>query len=67
MSSKPFFKKNLKKLFEAISKEVVEKTGRHLFQIGVISRAFAGILDKVEKWEVILVFIMLYLGFCTRK
>jgi len=34
VSSKPFFKKSLRKLVKAFSKEVVEKTGRHLFKIG---------------------------------
>jgi len=34
VSSKPFFEKSLRKLVKACSKEVVEKTGRHLFQIG---------------------------------
>jgi len=34
VSSKPFFEKSLKELSEALSKDVVEKTGRHLFQIG---------------------------------
>jgi hypothetical protein len=42
MSSKPFFKKSLKKLVKALSKEVVEKTGRHLFQIGDIDFNFQG-------------------------
>ena len=67
MSSKPFFTKSLKKLVKAFSKEVVEKTGRHLFQIGdfliIISMAFAGILDKVGRWEVILVFCSALPGF----
>ena len=52
MSSKPFFEKSLKKLFEALSKEVVEKAGRHLFQIGDFdfnSQGFAGILNKSRK------------------
>ena len=52
MSSKPFFKKSLKKLVRAFSKEVVEKTGRHLFQIGDFDfdfQGFAGILDKSRK------------------
>jgi len=34
VSSKPFFEKSLRKLVKAFNKEVVEKTGRHLFQIG---------------------------------
>jgi hypothetical protein len=42
VSSKPFFKKSLKKLFKALSKEVVEKTGRHLFQIGDFDFNFQG-------------------------
>ncbi len=70
MSSKPFFKKSLKRLVKAFSKEVVKKTGRHLFQIGDFDfnfQGFAGVLDKVGRWEVILVFVVLYLGFCTRK
>ena len=70
MSSKPFFKKSLKKLVKAFSKEVVEKTGRHLFPIGNFNlnfQGFAGILSKIAKWVVVLVFIVLYLGFCTRK
>jgi hypothetical protein len=49
VSSKPFFKKSLKKLFEALSKEVVEKAGRHLFQIGDFdfnSQGFAGIFKQ---------------------
>jgi len=57
VSSKPFFKKSLKKLFEALSKEVVEKTGRHLFQIGDFNlnfQGFAGILNKSRK--IVLVF-----------
>ena len=52
MSSKPFFKKNLKRLVKAFSKEVVEKTGRHLFQIGDFDfdfQGFAGILNKSRK------------------
>jgi len=52
MSSKPFFKKSLKKLVKAFSKEVVEKTGRHLFQIGDFDfdfQGFAGILDKSRR------------------
>jgi hypothetical protein len=52
MSSKPFFKKSLKKLVKAFSKEVVEKTGRHLFQIGDFNlnfQGFAGILSKNRK------------------
>ncbi len=64
MSSKPFFKKSLKKLFEALSKEVVEKVGRHLFNFDF--QGFAGILN-IGKWEVILVFVVLYPDFCTRK
>lgn len=54
MSSKPFFKKSLKKLFEALSKEVVEKAGRHLFQIGDFdfnSQGFAEIFNKSRKME----------------
>ena len=52
MSSKPFFKKSLKKLIKAFSKEVVEKTGRHLFQIGDFDfdfQGFAGVLNKSRK------------------
>ncbi len=52
MSSKPFFKKSLKKLVKAFSKKVVEKTGRHLFQVGDFDfdfHGFAGILDKSRK------------------
>ena len=52
MSSKPFFKKSLKKLVKAFSKEVVEKTGRHLLQIGDFDfnfQGFAGILNKSRK------------------
>ena len=52
MSSKPIFEKSLKKLFEALSKEVVEKAGRHLFQIEDFdfnSQGFAGILNKSRK------------------
>ena len=52
MSSKPFFKKNLKRLVKAFSKGVVEKAGRHLFQIGDIDfnfQGFAGILSKSRK------------------
>ena len=47
MSSKPFFKKSLKKLFEALSKEVVEKVGRHLFNFNF--QGFARILNKRRK------------------
>jgi len=43
MSSKPFFKKSLKKLVKAFSKEVVEKAGRHLFQIGDFDFNFQGL------------------------
>ena len=52
MSSKPIFEKSLKKLSEALSKDVVEKTGRHLFQIEDFdfnSQGFAGILNKSRK------------------
>ena len=52
MSSKPFFKKSLKRLVKAFNKEVVEETGRHLFQIGGFDfdfQGFAGILDKSRK------------------
>ena len=52
MSSKPFFKKSLKKLVKAFSKEVIEKTGRHLFQIGDFDfdfQGFAGILNKSRR------------------
>ena len=52
MSSKPFFKKSLKKLVKALYKEVVEKTGRHLFQTGDFDfdfQGFAGILNKSRK------------------
>jgi hypothetical protein len=51
VSSKPFFKKSLRRLVKAFSKEVVEKTGRHSFQIGdfVNFQGFAGILNKSRK------------------
>ncbi len=52
MSSKPIFEKSLKKLFEALSKGVVEKAGRHLFQIGDFdfnSQGFARTLNKSRK------------------
>jgi len=42
VSSKPFFKKSLKKLVKALSKEVVEKTGRHLFYIEDFDFNFQG-------------------------
>jgi len=41
-------------LLKALSKEVVKKTGRHLFQIGDFdfdSQGFAGISDKSRKME----------------
>jgi len=49
VSSKPFFKKSLRRLVKAFSKEVVEKTGRHLLQIGDFDfnfQGFAGILKQ---------------------
>jgi hypothetical protein len=52
VSSKPIFEKSLKKLSEALSKDVVEKAGRHLFQIEDFdfnSQGFAGILNKSRK------------------
>jgi hypothetical protein len=71
MSSKPFFKKSLKRLVKAFSKEVVEKAGRHLFQIGDFDlnfQGFAGILNKSRKIGCSpSFFVVLYLVFCTRK
>ena len=69
MSSKPVFKKSLKRLVKAVKKLLRKQGGTYsrLEILILISRAFAGILDKVGKWEVILVFVVLYLGFCTRK
>jgi hypothetical protein len=52
MSSKPFFEKSLRRLVKAFSKEVVEKTGRHLFQIRDFDfdfQGFAGILNKSRR------------------
>jgi len=59
MSSKPFFKKSL-------VKKLLRKQGGTCSKLEIlilISRAFAGILDKVGRWEVILVLVVLYLGF----
>ena len=52
MSSKPIFKKSLRRLVKAFCKEVVEKTGRRLLQIGDFDfnfQGFAGILSKSRK------------------
>ena len=52
MSSKPIFKKSLRKLVKALCKEIVEEAGKHLFQIGDFVfnfQGFAGILNKSRK------------------
>ena len=70
MSSKPFFKKSLKKLFEPLSKEVVEKARRHLFQIGDFDfnfQGFARILNKSRKTGGSPSFVVLYLDFRIGK
>ncbi len=71
MSSKPFFKKSLKKLIKAFSKEVVKENREALISNLEIFdfdfQGFAGILDKSRKMGVTLVFVVLYLDFCIRK
>ncbi len=70
MSSKPFFKKSFKRLVKAFNKGVVEKAGRHLFQIGDFDfnfQGFAEILNKSRKMGGSPSFVVLYLDFCTRK
>ncbi len=51
MSSKPVFKKSLKRLVKAVKKLLRKQGGTYsrLEILILISRAFAGILDKVGK------------------
>ncbi len=70
MSSKPFFKKSLKRLVKAFGKEVVEKAGKHLFQVGDFVfnfQGFAGILNKSRKMGGSPSFCSALPGFLYRK
>jgi len=53
-------------LLKPLVKKLLRKQGGTCSKLEIlilISRAFAGILDKVGRWEVILVLVVLYLGF----
>jgi len=57
-------------LLKLLVKKLLRKQGGTYSRLEIlilISRAFAGILDKVGKWEVILVFVVLYLSFLYQR
>jgi len=57
-------------LLKPLVKKLLRKQGGTYSKLKIlilISKASAGILDKVGKWEVILVFVVPYLGFLYQK
>jgi len=53
-------------LLKPLVKKLLRKQGGTYSKLEIlilISKASAGILDKVGRWEVILVLVVLYLGF----